>query len=375
MIKRLCAVLLGLSLLFGTALADSAGLDRAMEGYLEGVEELQFSINAQFESLVPFGDGTVEMINGLLGHLSVAGSVMDGGAQTRLAFLTGDDEIVSLTENECDAGTELTTSLLPKRVLVSAGSAMNALSGFEQQEVSFDFFAAVREAEACYRQLTDAIIPYTTEKAASYNITNVGSARWGRVARLTPEQSAEIQPLIAMVLGCGMDEAFRAQLHEMVCQKSFVVALYQTKEGGEDLAVYIKGNALFPDGAQRAISYQWAFGTNSKGQRVDTYKFEMTKNTSPRDNRTISVTSKQLVNADSLMLDVVSKAAVRDPETGVTTTLTDTWKLSGKDGAIEGTVTNVVRDQKAILRLPRPPPSRLHSGSSKTKAQPCLPAM
>lgn len=345
-IRRLSALLLSMWLLLGAAFAETSGVLAALEGYAADAQTLDFEVSAQFETLVPYGDDTVAMLNALLRSLSAEGSVQQGGAVTQLAFRAGEEELFRLTEKQMDVGTALTTSLLKNRVLVSAGSAMDALSGFGQEEASFDFDRAVAEAEACYRELTEAIIPFAQEKEASYSIKNIGSARWTRLARLTPEQSAQIQPQIAKVLGCGMDSAFREQLSGMECQKSFVVALYQTKEDGDDLAVYIKGNVKFPDGAVRAISYQWAFKVNDDGQRVDTYKFEMTKSASPRDNRTITGTAKTLVTDAKLAVDVTSKAVVRNPETSETVTTTVTRKLSGQNGEIAGTVSTVERTAK-----------------------------
>ena len=339
-------MLLAMYLMCGTALADGSALSRAVEDYWSGGDEVQFHLSAKIESLTPYGEGTIEMMNALLEHLSVAACLRDGGADAEVTFCVAGDPIVGLTEKQADSGTMLTTSLLPNRVLLSSESAMDGLSGFEQEDAKFDFFAAIEEAESCYRELTDAIIPFAEEKAASYSIKSVGSSRWSRIARLTVEQSAQIQPLIAKVLGCGMDEDFREQLNQMVCQKSFIVGLYQTKEGGDDLAVYIKGNVTFPDGAQRAISYQWAFATNDKGQRVDTYKFEMSKNKAPRDDRTINASIKRIAKEDQLLLDGQSKAVIRDPETGVTTTTTLIYDLNGKNGTLEGSVSSAVRTAK-----------------------------
>lgn len=340
-IKRGCALLLCMALACGTALADMAGLDWAAGSYLDGYEDMQFHVTAQIESLTPYGDGTLEMMNALLNNLSVGAQLT--GESSEISFCVAGDPIVTLKEEQTDDGTQLTTSLLPNRTLVSSESAIDALSGFEQEESKFDFFTAIREVEGCYQALTDAIIPYAEEKAASYSIKNVGSSRWSRIARLTPEQGVELAPLIAQVLGCGMDAAFREQLAAMTYQKGFIVGLYQTKEGGDDLAVYIKGNVTFPDGAQRAISYQWAFAVNDKGQRVDTYKFDMTKNNSPRDNREISASCKRSTDAGTLLVDGTSKAIIRDPETNIVTTTTITHDLSGKNGAITGAVSHAVR--------------------------------
>lgn len=340
-IKRAFALLSGLMLFLGTALADTAGMGWAAGSYLDGYEDVQFHVSAQIDSLTPYGEGTLEMMNALLKNMSVGAKV--NAAESELRFCVAGDPVVTLCEKHTEDGLALTTSLLPNRTLVSGESTMNALSGFEQEEAKFDCFTAIREAEACYQELAEAIIPFAEEKEASYNIKSVGSSRWVRLARLTPEQSAQIQPQIARVLGCGMDEALREQLSGMTCQKSFVVALYQTKQGGEDLAVYIKGNVLFPDGAQRAISYQWTFAVNDKGQRVDTYKFDMTKNNAPRDNREISASYKRSISSDRLLVDGQSKAIIRDPETNIVTTTTITHDLSGANGAVEGTLSNAVR--------------------------------
>ena len=340
-IRRIVVTMMCLTLLWSAAAADTAGLNRAAQHYLAGYEDLQFHASAQIESLTPYGEGMLEQMNALLKNLSVRGQLSQTRAE--MDVCVAGEVLVSVQERQADVGTQLTTSLLPNRTLIGSASAMDALSGFEQEEVQFDFLTALYEAEACYQELTEAILPFAEEKSASYSIDKVGSARWVRLAKLAPEQSAEIQPLIARVLGCGMDEAFREQLNAMTCQKNFTVALYRTKEGGNDIAVYIKGNVLFPDGKNRAISYQWAFGENSKGQRVDTYKFDMTKEASPRDNRQISASYKRVDKADTLLVDGSSKAVIRNPETTETVTTTVTHKLNGKDGSVEGSVTTAVR--------------------------------
>lgn len=342
--KRVCSLMICAALLCGCTLANAAGLDWAAGDYLQEKEPVRFRMTAQIESLPPYGDDMVGMMNALLENVEIAGEI--SADETAMAFRVAGDEVASLTEAQADVGVQLATNLLPNRVLLSGASAMDALSGFEQEEKTFDLFAAIEEAEGCYQELTDAILPYAEEKSASYSIKGVGSSRWSRIARLTPEQGAELSPLIAKVLGCGMDEAFREQLRQMTYQKGFIVGLYQKSQGGDDLAVYIKGNVVFPDGAQRAISYQWAFAVNEKGQRVDTYKFDMTKSATPRDNRQISATYKRSAKADTLLVDGQSKATIRNPEDGTTVTTTITHKLNGTEGAIKGTVTNMVRTAK-----------------------------
>lgn len=339
MIVRLLSVLLCMALMAPCALAEEWSLDTAVGAYLDVYDELRFTAGMQLDALTPYGEDTLGMMNALLAHLTVSAAVNEEstGVQVQLAG----DSVATFSES----GTEMTTSLLPKRVLTSQRSPISALAP-QQDEDGFDFFAAISEAESCYQELTDAILPYAEQKKANYSIKNVGSSRWSRIARLTPEQADVLGPLIAQVLGCGMNEAFRDQLRAMTYQKGFIVGLYQTAEGGEDLAVYIKGDVTFPDGVKRSISYQWAFAVKDDGTRVDSYKFDMTKAKTPRDNRQISGFFKRRAES-GLLLDGESKAAIRDPETSLLTTTTLTCDLNGKeqDGArsVQGSLSQAVR--------------------------------
>lgn len=330
----LCAVMLPVS-----ALA-MPGLDAATSAWLDVEEDLRFALSMQLDTLVPYGEDTLALMNRLLGHLNMNASVTEDAAQ--LEVCVAGDAIIDLREEDG----VLTTGLLPKRKLVGETSAMDALSGADE-EPAFDFLTAVEELQGCYRQLTDAILPYAEEKTANYTITGVGASKWSRIARLTPEQSAELAPLIAQVLGCGMDAAYREELRKMTYGSGFIVGLYQTKEGGDDLAVYIKGNVTFADGSARALSYQWAFAQKDGGSRVDTFKFVMNKTKAPKDDREISASYERTAQADALKLKGESKCLIRNPETGVSTTTTVRHDLSGKEAndarTLAGSVSQAVR--------------------------------
>lgn len=345
--KRVISALTALLLLLtGTAMADEWGLSQSLNAYWD-VDDLRFTATAKLDALLPYGEGIVDMINAALEGLSVSADVREG--ETALRLCVAGDPVASFTEAQTGEGTSLTTPLLPNRTLVSAASAMDTLTGAQEESETpaFDLFAAIREAESCYQALTDAIRPYATEKKANYKIKEVGHSKWSRIARLTPEQGAELAPLIAQVLGCGMDEAFREKLGGMTYGKGFIVGLYQSAEGGDDMAVYIKGNVTFPDGEKRALSYQWAFAKTEKGLRVDTYKFELTKSRAPRDNREITASYERSDAPDAFTLKGECTAKITDPETGVTTSTTFTHDLSGReaDGArpVSGSVKRVVK--------------------------------
>lgn len=345
-LKRFTALLAAGCVLFsGAALADEWGLSHTLDAWLETGGDVRFSLTGRLDALLPYGQSTLDALNAALSGLSVSAGVTD--TETRLDFCVAGDSVVSLAQVQDDAGTALTTPLLPNRTLISAGSAMDALSGRETETPPFDLFSAIDEVQGCYQALTDAIKPYAVEKKANYKIKDVGSSRWSRIARLTPEQGAELAPLIAQVLGCGMDEAFRESLRGMTYSKGFIVGLYQTAEGGEDIAVYIKGNVTFPDGGKRSLSYQWAFATDDDGTRRDTYKFEMKKSRSPRDDREITASYERAAADGRLLLKGESSARIVNPDQGTTTVTALTHDLSGAEGdgvrTVEGSVKRVVK--------------------------------
>lgn len=344
-IKRIISVLAaGLLLVQSAALAGEWGISQNIDTYWD-VDDLHFTATARLDTLLPYGEGILEMFNAALEGLSVSADVRESEASLRLCV--AGEPVASFTESVNAEGTVLTTPLLPNRTLTSAGSAMDALGGVRRDMPAFDLFAAIREAGDCYRALTDAIRPYATEKKANYKIKSVGHSKWSRIARLTPEQGSELAPLIARVLGCGMDDEFRRQLNGLVCGKGFIVGLYQSAEGGEDMAVYIKGSVTFPDGKKRALSYQWAFAKAEEGLRVDTYKFEMTKSSAPRDNRVIEASYRRSTEDGAFTLDGECTVKITDPDTGIVTSTTLTHDLSGNETSgvrpVSGSVKQVVK--------------------------------
>ncbi|MCI5955452.1 MAG: hypothetical protein MRZ54_00520 [Clostridiales bacterium] len=313
--RYIAALVLAASLLAGDACAAGLGLDAALDSYLGENSDVRYGFSISLGTLLPYGDGPIELMNGVLKHINVAVHMTEEGET--VALCVDDGSVAELTQRDTAAGTELTSTLLPNRTLTSAASAMDALSGMEQEEPAFDALRAIREAEGCYTALTDAIAPYAEEKKANYKIKDIGYSRWSRVARLSVEQSAELAPLIAQVLGCGMDEAFREQLNTMTYGKGFVVALYQDAQGGTDMAVYMKGNVTFADGSARALSYQWAFTGDE--QRKDTYKFELTKKKSPVESRIISASYTRKDQEGVFQLKGSSSTAVKAEGTTRTT--------------------------------------------------------
>ncbi len=327
----------------GGALAAMAGLD-SMLSYLDGTQDVRYSFSMQAEMLQPYAEETVAMLNGVLKHVSVS-AAMTGegeGARSLLNICVDGQSLMDMTQTQTAQGTELTTSLLPNRTLTSAQSAMDALFGVAQ-ETQFDALMAMQEARACYAALTDAIVPYAEEKKANYKIKNVGSSKWSRIARLSVEQGAELAPLIAQVLGCGMDEAYRQHLSQMTFQKGFIVGLYQTAEGGDDLAVYMKGSAKLADGGTCQLAYQWAF-SGEAGNRTQTYKFELTGSKGEVSNRTLSATYREKTSGGTYTLKGNEKAAIKQGKNSVNTTVeTDLKGDTGEStrtlsGSVETTV-------------------------------------
>ncbi len=344
--KRICkgmaAVCLLLCLLAGSALASEiSGVDAALAGYWTQEGTVRFSLSAQLDTYLPYVEETVSMMNNLLKHMSVEAEL--GPQSNVLSLAVAGDSVVSLTETQAADGTQLTTPLLPNRTLHSAGSMLDALSADDSQP-AFDAFQAVAQAQSCYQELTDAILPYAEEKKANYKIKNVGSSKWSRIARLSKEQSAELSSQIIAVLSCGMDDAYRRQLQELSFGKGFIVGLYQSAQGGDDMAVYMKGNVTLPEVGTRALSFQWAFSENGS-RRIDTWKFELGKG--KKGGREVAVTLTREAG-DSFLLKGDSSVVVRGQETN--TTYTQRYDLSGQAGSLTGSAvfTQKQTDQAAV---------------------------
>ena len=338
--KSACALML--AVLLGVSGALASGLDQVLSPWLDDHTDLQFSLSARLNTLLPYGESAIEMMNAVLSHLSMDASLQEH--ETALALCSDGDAVMDFTETAAEEGTELTTSLLPGRVLTSASSAMDAFIGAQEAEQRFELFSAIGELEACYQTLTDAIVPYAEEKKANYKIKDVASARWVRLAKLTAEQNDEIAPLVAQVLACGMDEAYRAQLEGLSFAKGFTVALYQTKEGGSDLALYMKGTVTLADGKPRALAYQWAF-TQKDGVRTDSLKYEVVKSKTKVDFTREVHALVQRSTEKKLLLDGECELIVK--ENGQTVRTTRTYDLTGKekdgDRTVSGSYAEEVR--------------------------------
>lgn len=326
--KRFLALALTLCLMMGGAACASelSDISRALEGYWPDDTELHFSLTAELKTLTPYVDETVAMMNGLLKHMSVEAKT--GPDSTAFSMAVAGDPVVSLTEERTESGWQLTTPLLPNRTLTSAQELVQAE---EEDEPAFDLLAAIDEAEGCYQALTDAIAPYAEEKKANYKIKDVGSAKWSRIARLTKDQSAQLAPLIADVLCCGLDSEYRQIVQGLTYGKSFIVGLYQTGEGGDDIAVYIKGNVTLAGGGTRTLSFQWAFSEDDNGKRVDTWKFELGKG--KKGGREIAATLKRQTGS-SFLMDGECQTVVRADSSNITHI--QTYNLSGKGGSVSG---------------------------------------
>lgn len=337
------AAALAACLAAGAASAGVTGLDETLSTYLDLNDDVRCSFGIELKTLMPFGDATIEMMNATLRHIRADAWMREGAVDLQLSV--DGESVLTMTEARGSGGSELQTSLLPNRTLTSSGSAMDRLSGNEAgKEAPFDALRAVAEAEECYKALTDAIIPYAEEKKANYKIKNIGASKWSRVARLTVEQSAELAPLIAEVLGCGMDAAYRARLEEMTYAKGFVIALYQSAQDGKDMAVYMKGGVSFPEGESYKLAYQWAFD-NEGTERKDTYKFELVKSKSPADNRVIAASYAQKLFTDHFSVSGKSEITLKNADGAVATTVQHDLSGQEQEGvrSLKGTQSETVK--------------------------------
>jgi hypothetical protein len=318
------------------------------------------------------------MFNSLLKHVSFQASLegAEDGSLTNYQLLCDQTEVFTLTERLQEGASSAQTSLLPNRTLKSrSGSPMDLLFGLQPEEPAFDFLAAISQAEASYKALIDACEPYAEKKRANYKIKDIGTSKWSQIARLTTEQSDAMLPLLRAVLQSGMDAAYRKELDQVRFGKGFIVALYKAGENDRDLAVYMKGSLLYPDGSTYKLTYQWAF-VNQGVERKDTYKYEALKSGSPADRRVASAKATQKLFSTEISLkgssettlkkDIASsqvfKFDLSGKDTGQGRTLKGTWSQEEKRTE-EGETVTTLRTYAPELILTSSPQGAVLSGS------------
>ena len=332
-----CLRLLLLSLLLlsiaGSALAEPMRLIPLVGDWLEPEQGVHFSGSLQLQTLLPFTEDRVEMMNRLLGHLSFAAFFEqdEGATLTNFSLACDEQPLFTLTEREGNGLSTLQTSLLPNIVLESnTSSGLNWLIGAEAETPgpSFDFTAAIESAGFYYKKLIDACEPYAQSKKANYKIKSIGSAKWSQIARLTAEQSDEMLPELRAVLQCGMDPAHKQSLSEVRFGKGFVVALYKLGENDADLAVYMKGTLLYPDGTKANLTYQWAF-IEQDDVRKDSYKYDLNRQSKPRETRVVDATLSRSLTRDQFTAK--GSIVLTTRENNITTAQTEKIDLSGRN--------------------------------------------
>ena len=164
--RHIAALLLAASLLAGSACAAGFGLDEALDGYLDVNSDVRYGFSIKLGTLLPYGDGSVELLNGVLKHINVAVHMTQEGETA--ALCVDNASVAELTQRNTAGGTELSTTLLPNRTLTSAASAMDAISGAEAQEPAFDALRAIREAEAYMHRNPETMLFVVGERGRQY---------------------------------------------------------------------------------------------------------------------------------------------------------------------------------------------------------------
>ncbi len=342
MTRRLLSIVLCLVLIAGCCLpaqADITTLDTALSRWLKDMPSVQFAASLQIKKLLPFDDATVTLLNGVLKHVTVNAALNFTGndSQTDAQIAVDSQVLASWSERLQSGAYTLTTSLLPNRTLTSAKQPpadlltapdetdRKAADTVADPASAFSALDAVAELQQCYQALTNAIQPYTTEKKANYNIKGIGKGSYSLVAKLTTEQSQSLTEQLKVVLACGMDTAYRAEIAQMTFEKGFVVALYRNADH-QDLCVYLKGNAAMPDKSKRKVAFQWAFSTNGL-ERKDLYQFSVSKTSGGTDKRVITANLTQENKSDRLGIQSESETALKRNK--ITDTVEASIELTG----------------------------------------------
>ncbi len=330
MLRRICAWMLIFCLPMTGAVAETGWFSQELSSLLDVNNDTRFSLSIQLNELQPFGPEMAAMLNDVLSHIQVESRIQPD--QTVMALCVDGEKLLTFEEVQKGGRYAMTTSLLPRRVLAAGTSPMDLLSGNEMvQEEPFSLHLAVEELEDCYQELTDAIVPYATEKTANYKISGIGHAKWVRLAKLTAEDAAAVLPQVVEVLGCGMNQAFRDGLAPVGLGDNFTIALYSDEENGAPMALYMKGQVLMAEDDKWSLSYQWAF-TRDGEESEDSLTCTLSQNGSPRYKREIEASRLSSGSPEEQKVTHQLKMVIRDEEGHRTLQDKDSLTAALKDG-------------------------------------------
>ncbi|HPS80746.1 MAG TPA: hypothetical protein PLP25_02650 [Candidatus Limiplasma sp.] len=128
MTRRLIAWTLTLMLLIGAALpaqASVTSLDAALSRWLADQTAVNLTATLQVNTLMPFDETTIGLLNGVLKHTQIDATLTQSGEESDTAFsirMNG-QTLMDLAEHQAGDTYTLTTSLLPNRTLVSTETA------------------------------------------------------------------------------------------------------------------------------------------------------------------------------------------------------------------------------------------------------------
>jgi len=359
--KRKCLLMiicLILCVTTGVSADTLASLDDALSPLLDGVETVNMSVKLTLNTLMPFDDTMLELINRVLQHVRLNVSMENDAEDSTTGFelLLGDDTLFEVSERCLEGAYLLQTSLLPNRMLFSTQASptdtLLASSGEEETEdeesldpntsdveEAFDFLTAIGELQDCYRDLIDKTVLLADKNTSvSYTIENIGKGRISYVAKLTKDQSTELLPELRTLLSCGMDEEYREELSQITFASGFTVALYQNS-GGEDISVYIKGTIIYPDGDKRSLKWQWSFTPDGE---TYTFRHYVSREEGRRDTRNIDAILTRTEDQNGFALECETTANLRRGGMNETSTLTmDLNVRTGETRTCSGSITRV----------------------------------
>lgn len=354
--RKVLVIVLCILLCAATAASASmASLEEALSPLLSGRGSVKTSVRLTVNTLMPFNDTKLDLINRVLQHAQLDLLLDDGTDESVTGFhLSLDGEtLFEVTERLSGGAYLMQTSLLPNRMLFSTqASPMDTLllSLKEEEtaaensadpntsdvEEAFDMLAAIGELQACYRALTDKTMLLTERNKVSYAIDEIGKGRYSYVAKLTSDQSTELLPELRAVIACGMDAEYREEIAKITFARGFTVALYQDADEA-DVSLYMKGTIVYPDGSKRTLKWQWSFTPDGMTQ---TFVHHVAREEGRRDTRNIDAILKRSEGKTGYTLKCETTANLRRGSKSETSVLTiDLSGGTGDTASCKGSVT------------------------------------
>jgi len=275
LLKRLAALMMCLSLMFGIASAEETFAPHwtQLEKEMEEGRTTRLEMSTQIKEWSPFPTEVTASINTLLKHFSFGVDYLKRSDETEYAMtvLMDENPVVTLTQRDTQDGTQWYSDLFDAVYTLEAGSGAKPLalmSEPEQEDMVIweELLLGQIDLDGFSEHMTQLLRADGTLAKSTKNLSKVGRAAQTYKVTTDGEGAGEIVREAVKALDFPMAEAFVEQLAFSGTKNIFT--LYENKDGAV-LGLNFTGYAAYADGDKRKVSFTWGYKVE-EDKRLDT---------------------------------------------------------------------------------------------------------